>query len=213
MDVITTQHTRRAVLAAGVGVAAATLASTLRPLPISAATGDPLMLGQDNDAAAETRLTGRLTVVSPERAAVTAISDRLAVEGISDTGTALYGASDGASGWSTSGVHGHATRIGGHAVSATHAAEGVALFAHGKVKFETRSGRATVTAGRSVVDIDLRAKGGLSGTPLIFANLLDHRPGVYVAAVRPNYPVLGKARIHLSRAVTASTHVAWLVLG
>jgi hypothetical protein len=40
-------------------------------------------------------------------------------------------------------------------------------------------------------------------------------PGVYVAAVRPNYPVTGKARIYLNKvaSTTASTAVGWLVVG
>jgi hypothetical protein len=39
-----------------------------------------------------------------------------------------------------------------------------------------------------------------------------HRAGVYVAAVRPNYPSAGMFRIYLNKAVTSATNVAWLVL-
>ena len=60
-----------------------------------------------------------------------------------------------------------------------------ALRVTGKARL-TRSGRATVSAGRSSVDIDLRTKGGLTGTPLCFANLMSYRPGVFVTTVRPN---------------------------
>lgn len=209
----TGSRSRRAVLGAAIGGVAGTMAAALaQPLAVAAADGDPLILGQENSAASLTELAGRLTVVSNDRAAVTAISATLAVEGQSDTGTGVYGASDGAAGWSTSGVHGHATRLGGNAVSATHANEGTALFVHGKVALETRSGRVTIAASRTTVDIDLRAKGGLTGTPLLFANLMSHRPGVHVAAVRANYPVAGKARIYLTRAPASPTHVAWLVL-
>ena len=62
------------------------------------------------------------------------------------------------------------------------------------------------------MDIDLRQKGGLSGTPLCFANVTSYRPGVFVTMVRPNYPVLGKVRIYLNRAVSSNTFVAWFVL-
>ena len=209
----TVPRSRRALLSSGVAAAAASAAAALtRPASTSAADGDPLILGQGNSATTTTDLSGRLSVSSPERAAITAISETLAVEGISDTGTALYGASDGEFGWSTSGVHGHATRLGGNAVSATHAEEGTALYVHGKVELETRSGRVTLAAGKTFVDIDLRSKGGLSGRPLCFANLMSHRPGVHVAAIRANYPIAGKARIFLNRAPSSPTYVAWLVL-
>ena len=60
--------------------------------------------------------------------------------------------------------------------------------------------------------MDLRTKGGLSGTPLCFANLTTYRAGTYVIAARPNYPSTGKLRIYLNRVVTATTYVAWVVL-
>jgi hypothetical protein len=88
------------------------------------------------------------------------------------------------------------------------ASTGTALQVSGKVRF-SRSGRAAVAAARSYVDVSVA--GGLTGTPLCFANLLTYRSGVYVAAVRPNYPTVGKVRIYLNKAVTASTYVAWFV--
>jgi len=106
------------------------------------------------------------------------------------------------------GVRGDATTgVGGY-----FTATGTALQVAGKAAF-SRSGRAPVPRGRAHVDVDLGTKGGLSGTPLCFANLLYYRSGVHVAAVRPNYPTAGKMRIHLNRAVTAATNVAWVVLG
>jgi hypothetical protein len=80
----------------------------------------------------------------------------------------------------------------------------------GKARF-SRSGRATVAAGKKQVTVTVT--GGLSGTPLCFANLTSYRAGVYVTAARPNYPASGKLRIYLNRPVTSSTYVAWLVLG
>jgi hypothetical protein len=90
-----------------------------------------------------------------------------------------------------------------------------ALTVRGKARF-SRSGRATVAAGRSSVDVDFRPTDlpfyGLEGTPLCFANLMSYRPGVYVSAVRPNYPIKGKMRIYLNRSVASSTFVSWFVL-
>jgi hypothetical protein len=90
-----------------------------------------------------------------------------------------------------------------------------ALTVRGKARF-SRSGRATVLAGRSAVDIDFRPLDlpyyGLEGTPLCFANLMSYRPGVYVSAVRPNFPIKGKMRIYLNRTVASSTFVSWFVL-
>ncbi len=40
----------------------------------------------------------------------------------------------------------------------------------------------------------------------------SYTTGVYVAAVRPNYPIKDQMRIYLTKAVTTSTAVAWVVL-
>ena len=105
------------------------------------------------------------------------------------------------------GVRGEATNgIGVYATATT----GTALWVNGKAVF-SRSGRATVASGHSYVDVTVT--GGLAGTPLCFANLMTYRSGVSVAAVRPNYPSTGKVRIYLNKAVTASTYVAWMVMG
>jgi hypothetical protein len=89
---------------------------------------------------------------------------------------------------------------------------GTALKVVGKASF-SRSGRALMAKGRYYVDVDLRTKGGLAGTPLCFANLMSYRPGVYVSAVRPNNPSTGKLRIYLNKAASSATYVAWVVLG
>jgi len=103
------------------------------------------------------------------------------------------------------GVRGEATvGIGVYATATT----GTALQVSGKASF-SRSGRATIASGHSYVDVTVA--GGLAGTPLCFANLQTFRSGISVAAVRPNYPSAGKLRIYLSKAVTASTYVAWIV--
>jgi hypothetical protein len=85
---------------------------------------------------------------------------------------------------------------------------GTALKVSGKTHF-SRSGRATVAAGKSFVDVVVA--GGVAATSLCFANLTVYRSGVYVAAVRPAYPTTTKIRIYLNRAVVKATVVAWLV--
>jgi hypothetical protein len=72
-----------------------------------------------------------------------------------------------------------------------------------------RVGRAKVLAGHRYVDVDLRSQGGLGSSPRCFAELQTYRSGVWVTACRPNYPVTGKARIYLNKAVSKATHVAW----
>ena len=71
----------------------------------------------------------------------------------------------------------------------------------------------TIPAGADRIDVDVKPLGSLAGTPLCFANLQICRVGVHVEAVRPNVPSFGKMRIYLNKAVTASTAVAWVVLG
>jgi hypothetical protein len=130
-------------------------------------------------------------------------------------GWGVFGAGDtgiyGFSGATVPAAPAH-TGVFGYSDSGTgvyaRASTGTALQVSGKVRF-SRSGRAAVAAARSYVDVSVA--GGLTGTPLCFANLLTYRSGVYVAAVRPNYPTVGKVRIYLNKAVTASTYVAWFV--
>jgi len=85
---------------------------------------------------------------------------------------------------------------------------GTALKVTGKTHF-SRSGRATVGAGHSYVDVAV--SGGVTATSLCFANLTAYRAGVSVAAVRPAYPTASKIRIYLTKTVTSATVVAWLV--
>ena len=208
-----TLSTRRSVLAAIVGAAAAGAAAALgRPLAANAADGDPLVLGQTNQADTETTLDGTL-IVRPVAIVenLLPVAQGVANEALiarSTNGIGVYGQSEGNRGGLSSGVKGVATTDTGVGVTAVGQ---IALLAHGKVQLETRSGRATVLAGRSSVDVDL-IKGGLAGTPLCFANVMSYRPGTFVTMVRPNYPTAHRLRIYLNRAVTANTYVAWLVL-
>jgi len=124
-----------------------------------------------------------------------------AVRGNGETGAGVYGnATSGA------GVIGDATTGTGVAASSS---SGTALAVAGKAHF-SRSGTATVTAGHKSVTVTV--PGGLTGTPLCFANLRSYRSGIGVAAVRSNYPSAGKIRIYLTRVVSSATSVAWMVM-
>jgi hypothetical protein len=138
------------------------------------------------------------------------------VEGSATTGTGVLGVSEEGSGvighitLSGDGVHGHSFATAGVGVRAS-AEAGTALAVDGKARF-SRSGRVAIPGGAATVDVDLSAKGGLGGTPLCFANLVTHRPGIHVEAVRANVPSTGRIRIYLNKAVPATTYVVWLVL-
>lgn len=139
------------------------------------------------------------------------------VEGSSTMGNGVLGSSEEGTGvfgtitLSGDAVHGHSFATAGVGVRAS-AEAGTALVVDGKAEF-SRSGRATIPAGADHIDVDLKPKGGLGGTPLCFANLQVRRSGVHVEAVRPNVPSFGKLRIYLNQSVSASTPVAWIVLG
>lgn len=205
---------RRAVLVAAVGAAAATAADAILPQQHArAANGDPLILGQANVAGDQTTLEGQVFLQTPPTppGAITlevAGSGNVAVYAHGG-GTGVFGETEGVT--ATSGVIGVANGEVGVGVSALNP-YGVGLFVRGKAKLASRSGRVTVSAGKSFVDVDLRQKGGLTGTPLCFANLMSYRPGVFVTTVRPNYPADGRVRIYLNRAVSSNTFVAWFVL-
>jgi hypothetical protein len=230
---MTAPRSRRAVLAAAAGAAAIGVATALdRPSPVRAATDGDVVLGQTNAATTTTEITSAADLVDVFAARSTAGGSGIVgesalgtgvlgigghgVEGSSDGGMGVLGVSETGTGvlghitLSGSGVHGHSFSAGGIGVLAT-AEAGTALRVSGKVVF-SRSGRASIRAGKSYVDVDLRSKGGLAGTPLAFANLLSYRSGVHVAAVRVNTPAAGMLRIQLNKAVASSTFVAWMVL-
>jgi hypothetical protein len=214
MTGIDAPRSRRAVLATAVGAAAAAAAATLgRPITATAASGDPLVLGQVNDSSDVTEVNGPFVFNGGEGTSLGAWANTsTAVYGTSEKSLGVLGESHGSDGRDSAGVRGWTDNIGGVGVVAENAVEGVGLQVSGKAQFLTRSGRATIAAGHSYVDIDLRSKGGLAGTPLCFAILRSYRPGVTVAAVRANYPSSGKARIYLNKAVSSTTNVSWCVL-
>jgi hypothetical protein len=137
-------------------------------------------------------------------------------------GVSGSGPGTGVAGYGAIGVSGASSAVGGFGVVGDAvkgvairavSSEGTALKVEGKARFN-RSGRVSVVKNRAYVDVDLTAMGGLSGTSLCFANLAYPRSGVYVRAVRPNYPATGKMRIYLNKvaSTTRSTPLSWLVL-
>ena len=215
----TVPRTRRSLLAAAAGAAAVTAATALtRPLDAAADTGDPLILGQANVADALTLVEGHFFLQGPSAPPPSSVTLQITNHGSPGTalfaeglsGTGVFGETEGILS-ETFGVVGAARNEFGVGVLASNP-HGVGLDVSGKVRVGDRSGRATVAAGRSSVDVDLRQRVGLSGTPLCFANVMSYRPGVFVTMVRPNYPIAGKMRIYLNRTATANTFVAWFVL-
>ena len=227
-----TPRSRRALLTAALAATAVTVAEAVaRPLPAAAADGDPFVLGAANTATSQTSLTGgsadraldvQTGPFSPNAEAIRGRADGVGVHGISEdvgigvlgeclgVGTGVYGKGgdgNGVHGFSTdfAGVYGESSDGIGVAAKSDY---GTALGVNGKAHF-SRSGRATVTAGHLSVTVTVH--GGLAGSPLCFANLRSYRSGVAVAAVRPNYPSAGKMRIYLTKAVSSSTSVAWIV--
>ena len=73
--------------------------------------------------------------------------------------------------------------------------------------FPNRSGRLTFSAGQSSKAVTVS---GVTASNYAFAVLNASRAGVYVRAV---VPATNKITIYLNKAVTATTSVAWQVLG
>jgi len=261
---ISAPRTRRALLAAALGAAAASVASALgRPAPVRAGSDGDVVLGADNTATSTTKISSAANIgivlwghsngpdigvrgSSNTGAGVHGSSiSGYGVQGSSESGHGVTGGSTSGNGvhalsdsgtgvWggssSTSGVHGYCgsgvgvrgeatTGIGviGTATTGTagrfeSASGAIALqTVNGRVVVGGRSGRVRITAGKSSYDVTV--PGGLAGTPLCFANLMNYRSGVHVAAVRPNYPSSGRLRIYLSKTLTTAAYVSWLVLG
>ena len=83
----------------------------------------------------------------------------------------------------------------------------IGLQAYGRVQLQNRSGRVTFSAGQASRSVTVA---GMTSANAAYAVLNTSRPGVYVRAV---VPAAGKLTIYLNTKVTATTSVAWLVLG
>jgi hypothetical protein len=83
----------------------------------------------------------------------------------------------------------------------------IGLEARGRVRFPSRSGRATIAAGKSTVAVSVA---GMTSGNIVFAVLNSSGGGRFVRTV---IPATGKITIYLNAAVSSNTSVAWLVLG
>src|SRR4051794_41822306 len=98
----TSRRSRRALLAAGFGAAAAAIASAVaRVNPVDANDGDPIRLGRVNTAQSRTFISNNgggegLHVYSPVRVGVVGSSGSAdGVRGASDSGVGVHGTSNG----------------------------------------------------------------------------------------------------------------------
>lgn len=83
----------------------------------------------------------------------------------------------------------------------------VGLRVNGRVQLVNRSGKASISAGRSSKAVSVS---GMTSGNYAFAVLNGNRSGIYVRAV---VPAAGKITIYLNKAVSSTTSVAWMVLG
>jgi hypothetical protein len=136
-----------------------------------------------------------------------------------DNGTGVVGGGagtgDGVRGTATAGngVHGQATTAAGVGVLAENTAGGTALQASGSASFAgtttfSRSGLLTIAAGSSSA-----TQTGVTLTPtsLVLATLQQDRAGVWVRSAVPNI-AKSSFTVHLSKAPSASTSVAWFIV-
>jgi hypothetical protein len=191
---ITPNHSRRAVMMGALAGAAGLLAERLGRPELAKAAPTAMNTESFNTSSAETSITNYGTGA--------------AFGGLATAdGDGIWGATNAAAPYA--GINGNAYAEAGIGVHARNSFNsGTALKVEGKAAFN-RSGKASVPKNKAAVDITV--PGGLTTNSLIFANLTVYRAGVAVAAVRPNYPVAGKARIYLTKSVTAATPVAWFV--
>jgi hypothetical protein len=221
------RRTRRQLLAGGTGALAAVLTAEAlaRPAPAYAGTDGDVVLGAANSETNPTSITNTnsgdttLTLTGLGGGAVCLRVDTDSGIGVlahSGSGIGVSGGSgsgDGVEGLSSTGngVHGVGGAIGvlgecpaGTGVAASGA---TALAVQGPAVF-SRSGILTVAAGKSPAT---QTGVALTSLSLVLATLQQDRTGVYVRSAVPN-PAASSFTIHLAKAVTASTNVAWFVV-
>jgi hypothetical protein len=101
-------------------------------------------------------------------------------------------------GWTQSGI----------AILALAESGGKALDVQGPSTF-SRSGKATVGAGKKSVKVSVQA---IATSTMVLALLQQSRPGVWVAAAVPS-PSTDTFTIYLNKTVGKKTKVAWFLLG
>ena len=118
----------------------------------------------------------------------------------------VYGSGGaGVYGFGGNGVVGEGAGTGAGVLAIASAATNVGLEVQGKVKF-SRSGRATLGAGKSSIKVTLA---GTTSSSRVFAVLHTNRTGRWVQSV---VPTTGSFTIYLNGTVPGSTYIAWWVI-
>lgn len=118
----------------------------------------------------------------------------------------VYGSGGaGVYGYGGNGVVGESFGTGAAVLAIASAATNVGLEVQGKVKF-SRSGRATLGAGKSSIKVTLA---GTTTSSRVFAVLHSNRTGRWVQSV---VPTTGSFTIYLNGTVSSSTYIAWFVI-
>ena len=227
---MTAPRSRRALLAAAAGAAAATLVSAIeRPASVRAGTDGDVVLGDFNETTKTTEISNS-SGGDGFRGTSGGNGAADGVVGLSSTGVGVFGGSRngatgtthrnqiGVRGWAS---HEAGTSIGvlgdsyagigvkgesgsGTGVLAT-STTGTALDVVGKAKF-SRSGKVKMAKGATSYT---KTVAGVTTSSLIFAVLQSYRSGTYVAAVVPH---TGYFNVRLNKALSADTYVSWFVV-
>jgi hypothetical protein len=121
-------------------------------------------------------------------------------------GTGVYGTGSwGVYGAGYDGVTGIGQHIGLR--GATSTPTGYALWTDGKIKFNGRSGRATITSGHAYKDV---AISGMTTASAVIVTLQTYKAGYSVAAA---ISYAGKFRLYLNKAATSTMSFSYLVIG
>jgi hypothetical protein len=229
-----TRTTRRAVITAGLGGAAALAAQALiRPAPVAAGSDGDVVLGEDNyaDTTTSIQLDGESEDGIAFVAAASGDEQALGMLGFGGEGTGVAGlgyaglvglGSVGVVGVGTVGLMGDGyptdTAIYGFvgeaaapdprpntAIHARATGSGVALRVDGKVQMD-RSGRISVAAGKTSV---AKSISGVTTSSIVIAVLQTVESGTWVRAA---VPAAGKITVYFNRALPTSSVVGHLIL-
>jgi len=207
------QTSRRALLTAAAGSAAALAASTLAlPAQVVAGSDGDVVLGGPNTTSSKTSINATVT------------GDAFFVQtnynGHANTAIAAFADSTAAG----AGVHGHGTICPGVLGTSENGGPGVygysnigigvlasaplgypALWVEGRSHFRL-SGRTSMTAGHSTFTKTLT---GVTSSSIVIAVLQTNESGI---SVRAAVPSTGKFVVYLTKALTSSAVVGWIVL-
>jgi hypothetical protein len=103
------------------------------------------------------------------------------------------------------GVAGFGGSIGVYAAAETPT--GYALFTQGKIRFNGRAGRTSITSGHVYKDV---AISGMTTGSYVIASLVTHKTGYTVESV---VSYTGKFRLYLNKTATSTIYFSYLVIG